>query len=181
MRCTDTRECRHRSGPGHPGMPLSKPPGARSSAQRRFPAPPPRVAPSFRRCLSSPGRATPSWSPASTGWPVHCRPRRHRQHAREEGCGAQGHGTAHRHGDSGREGVPGMLGVFAEFETNLRRERQLEGIAKAKAAGKYQGKGRPATISGAKVTELAAQGHGAVSYCQTTRHLEDVGAPGSKP
>jgi len=24
-----------------------------------------------------------------------------------------------------------MLGVFAEFETNLRRERQLEGIAKA--------------------------------------------------
>jgi len=27
------------------------------------------------------------------------------------------------------------LGVFAEFETNLRRERQLEGIAKAKAAG----------------------------------------------
>jgi DNA invertase Pin-like site-specific DNA recombinase len=33
-------------------------------------------------------------------------------------------------------------GVFAEFETNLRRERQLEGIAKAKAAGAY--KGRPA-------------------------------------
>jgi DNA invertase Pin-like site-specific DNA recombinase len=32
-----------------------------------------------------------------------------------------------------------MLGVFAEFETNLRRERQLEGIAKAKAAGVYQG------------------------------------------
>jgi DNA invertase Pin-like site-specific DNA recombinase len=28
-----------------------------------------------------------------------------------------------------------MLGVFAEFETNLRRERQLEGIAKANAAG----------------------------------------------
>jgi DNA invertase Pin-like site-specific DNA recombinase len=27
-----------------------------------------------------------------------------------------------------------MLGVFAEFEINLRRERQLEGIAKAKAA-----------------------------------------------
>jgi hypothetical protein len=28
-----------------------------------------------------------------------------------------------------------MLSVFAEFETNLRRERHLEGIAKAKAAG----------------------------------------------
>jgi DNA invertase Pin-like site-specific DNA recombinase len=28
-----------------------------------------------------------------------------------------------------------MLGVFAEFETNLRKERQLEGIADAKAEG----------------------------------------------
>ena len=36
-----------------------------------------------------------------------------------------------------------MLGVFAEFETNLRRERQLEGIARAKAEGVY--KGRPAS------------------------------------
>jgi DNA invertase Pin-like site-specific DNA recombinase len=26
-----------------------------------------------------------------------------------------------------------MLGVFAEFETNIRRERQAEGIARAKA------------------------------------------------
>jgi DNA invertase Pin-like site-specific DNA recombinase len=32
-----------------------------------------------------------------------------------------------------------MLGVFAEVETNLRRERQLEGIAKTKAAGVYKG------------------------------------------
>jgi DNA invertase Pin-like site-specific DNA recombinase len=32
-----------------------------------------------------------------------------------------------------------MMGVFVEFETNLRRERQLEGIAKAKAAGVYKG------------------------------------------
>src|SRR3970282_534053 len=33
-----------------------------------------------------------------------------------------------------------MLGVFAEFETNLRRERQLEGIAAAKARGVYRGR-----------------------------------------
>ena len=33
-----------------------------------------------------------------------------------------------------------MLGVFAEFETNLRRERQAEGIARAKAAGVYRGR-----------------------------------------
>jgi len=33
-----------------------------------------------------------------------------------------------------------MLGVFAEFEINLRRERQLEGIALAKARGVYRGR-----------------------------------------
>src|SRR5262245_62528551 len=49
-----------------------------------------------------------------------------------------------------------MLGVFAEFETNLRRERQLEGIAKAKAAGVY--KGRPKTIRVADVLALRGQG-----------------------
>ena len=31
-----------------------------------------------------------------------------------------------------------MLGVFAEFETNLRRERQAEGITAAKQRGAYQ-------------------------------------------
>jgi len=49
-----------------------------------------------------------------------------------------------------------MLGVFAEFETNLRRERQLEGIARAKAAGVY--KGRMASIDAARVREMKAQG-----------------------
>ena len=33
-----------------------------------------------------------------------------------------------------------MLGVFAEFETNLRRERQLEGIQAAKVRGVYMGR-----------------------------------------
>jgi DNA invertase Pin-like site-specific DNA recombinase len=45
-----------------------------------------------------------------------------------------------------------MLGVFAEFETNLRRERQLEGIAAAKARGVY--KGRKAVIDAAEVHRL---------------------------
>jgi DNA invertase Pin-like site-specific DNA recombinase len=49
-----------------------------------------------------------------------------------------------------------MLGVFAEFETNLRRERQLEEIAKAKAAG-----GPPGVDDAAQVRELKAQGKGA--------------------
>lgn len=33
-----------------------------------------------------------------------------------------------------------MLGVFAKFETNLRKVRQMEGIAKAKTEGKYKGR-----------------------------------------
>ena len=33
-----------------------------------------------------------------------------------------------------------MLGVFAEFETNLRRERQAEGVAAAKRRGVYRGR-----------------------------------------
>jgi DNA invertase Pin-like site-specific DNA recombinase len=52
-----------------------------------------------------------------------------------------------------------MLGVFAEFETNLRKERQLAGIAKAKAADVYNG--RPASIDPAQVREMRAQGRGA--------------------
>ena len=49
-----------------------------------------------------------------------------------------------------------MLGVFAEFETALRRERQLEGIAKAKAAGVY--KGRKPSVPVAEVRRLKAEG-----------------------
>src|SRR5271154_4269674 len=51
-----------------------------------------------------------------------------------------------------------MLGVFAEFETNLRKERQLAGIAAAKAKGVY--KGRPPTIEARKVAALKAEGLG---------------------
>jgi DNA invertase Pin-like site-specific DNA recombinase len=57
-----------------------------------------------------------------------------------------------------------MLGVFAEFETNLRRERQLEGIAKAKAAGVY--KGRPPSIDPATVHALKLEGLGATEIAR---------------
>jgi DNA invertase Pin-like site-specific DNA recombinase len=53
-----------------------------------------------------------------------------------------------------------MLGVFAEFETNLRKERQMEGIAMAKASGVYAGKGRPASVDAVRVREMKAQGLG---------------------
>jgi DNA invertase Pin-like site-specific DNA recombinase len=58
-----------------------------------------------------------------------------------------------------------MLGVFAEFETNLRKERQMEGIAKAKAAGIY--KGRPASIDPAQVQQLKAEGMGPSKIAKT--------------
>jgi hypothetical protein len=62
-----------------------------------------------------------------------------------------------------------MLGVFAEFETNLRRERQLEGIAKAKAAGVY--KGRPASVDVTKVREMKAQGAGASEIAKALKSV----------
>ena len=51
-----------------------------------------------------------------------------------------------------------MLGVFAEFETNLRKERQLEGIAKAKSEGKYKGRKPTARAKAKQVQELTNQG-----------------------
>jgi DNA invertase Pin-like site-specific DNA recombinase len=57
-----------------------------------------------------------------------------------------------------------MLGVFAEFETNLRKERQMAGIAKAKAEGKYRGK--QAVIDTEKVRELKSGGMGATAIAR---------------
>lgn len=49
-----------------------------------------------------------------------------------------------------------MLGVFAEFETNLRKERQLDGIAVAKANGVYTGRKR--TVDRDAVRKLKSEG-----------------------
>jgi DNA invertase Pin-like site-specific DNA recombinase len=57
-----------------------------------------------------------------------------------------------------------MLGVFTEFETNLRRERQLVGIANAKATGVY--KGRRPTINAAEIEKLRAEGLGATEIAK---------------
>ncbi len=50
-----------------------------------------------------------------------------------------------------------ILGAVAAFEADLRAERQAEGIAKAKADGKYRG--RSPSIDYAKVKKLHAQGN----------------------
>lgn len=51
-----------------------------------------------------------------------------------------------------------MLGVFAQFETALRKERQMEGIAKAKEAGVY--KGRKPSVPMDEARRLHAEGIG---------------------
>jgi DNA invertase Pin-like site-specific DNA recombinase len=60
-----------------------------------------------------------------------------------------------------------MLGVFAEFETNLRKERQLEGIAEAKAKGVY--KGRPPKINATQVRQMRADGLGATEIAKALK------------
>ncbi len=54
-----------------------------------------------------------------------------------------------------------MLLVFTEFDTNLRRERQMETIVKAEANGVYTG--RKAAINPDDVHRLKAEGLGATA------------------
>ena len=55
--------------------------------------------------------------------------------------------------------ILGILGAVAEFETDIRKERQREGIERAKASGVY--KGRKPTVDVERVRSLRAQGLGA--------------------
>ena len=50
-----------------------------------------------------------------------------------------------------------MMGAFAEFERNIIKKRQAEGIAKAKQRGVY--KGRKKQIDNKKIIELSALGN----------------------
>ena len=51
-----------------------------------------------------------------------------------------------------------MMGAFAEFERNIIKKRQLEGIAKAKAKGVYVNHGRKRSIDREKVHQLRSEG-----------------------
>jgi DNA invertase Pin-like site-specific DNA recombinase len=57
-----------------------------------------------------------------------------------------------------------MLGVFAEFETAIRKDARWEGISAAKAAGVY--KGRPPSINPDDVATLKAKGLGATEIAK---------------
>ena len=66
-----------------------------------------------------------------------------------------------------------MLGVFAELETNLRRERQLEGIQRAKERGVY--KGGKQIIDVEKIKILKSEGLGATAIAkQVGCHRDSV-------
>ncbi len=56
-----------------------------------------------------------------------------------------------------------MLGVFAEFETNLRRERQMEGISKAKERGVYMGRKRSVDVDQVRALKQSGMGAAAIA------------------
>ncbi len=60
-----------------------------------------------------------------------------------------------------------MLGGIAQFEREIMLERQREGIAKARAEGKYKGRKPTARAKEADVLRLRAEGLGAseISKC----------------
>ena len=58
-----------------------------------------------------------------------------------------------------------MLATFAQFESGLRRERQLEGIARAKAEGKYKGRKPVDPQKIAEVERLVAEGAPVAKAC----------------
>jgi DNA invertase Pin-like site-specific DNA recombinase len=60
-----------------------------------------------------------------------------------------------------------MLGAFAEFERELIRERQREGIAIAKAKGVY--KGRKKALGPEDASELVAQAHAGIPKADLAR------------
>ncbi|WP_345741844.1 recombinase family protein [Roseibium album] len=71
--------------------------------------------------------------------------------------------------DAAGKAFLGMLAVFAEFETNIRKERQMDGIAKAKAKGTRFGR-KPA-LTGETVTtiqNMRAQGATVPQIMETT-------------
>lgn len=61
-----------------------------------------------------------------------------------------------------------MLGVFAEFETNLRKERQLAGIAKAKRENPEKYRGRPVSYDKDQIVVLLKEGR---SHASIAREL----------
>ena len=82
-----------------------------------------------------------------------------------------------------------MLGAIAEFERDLMLERQREGVAKAKADGKYKGRAPTAMRQSEEVLKLKAEGRSAddivgqlgISRSSVFRILRKQPAPATSP
>jgi DNA invertase Pin-like site-specific DNA recombinase len=72
-----------------------------------------------------------------------------------------------------------MLGVVAGFETDLRKERQLDGIAQAKAAGVY--KGSPPSIDPAEVRATLTKPASAIARHQRPCSKDMVSVSSIRP
>jgi DNA invertase Pin-like site-specific DNA recombinase len=59
-----------------------------------------------------------------------------------------------------------MVGAMAQFEREIMLERQREGIAKAKAAGKYKGRAPTAQAKADEVLTLLKNGMGATEVAR---------------
>lgn len=57
-----------------------------------------------------------------------------------------------------------ILASFAEFETEIRKERQMDGIQKARAEGRLRG--RPKTVDPAVIEQLRSEGLGATEIAR---------------
>ena len=59
--------------------------------------------------------------------------------------------------------VMGILGAVAEFEADIRKERQMEGIVRAKAAGVYKGRKPSVDIEAVKALKALGKGPAAIA------------------
>src|SRR5262245_22302095 len=62
-----------------------------------------------------------------------------------------------------------MLGAIAQFERELMLERQREGIAKAKAEGKYKGRAPTARTKSPEIRRLRSEGVGPTEIAKRLR------------
>lgn len=82
-----------------------------------------------------------------------------------------------------------LLGSIAEFERELMLERQREGIAKAKAEGRYKGRSPTAQKNAEKIIQLRDEGRNVPEIMAATgvkrssvfRILKDAGRTGTAP
>lgn len=70
-------------------------------------------------------------------------------------------------GDIYGELTMNLLGCFAQFETELRRERQIEGIARTKRDHPERYRGRPRSIDPDEIRRLKDEGMGAATIAKT--------------